>query len=1467
MKQHLNTFSKGMNQDIDNTLETNKDNYRYALNGRITTEYGTTAFAFENVLGNEESVTMLNVANVVKITTTQGVVTDLLNAATYITINLKLNGSVYATVTLTDADPTWSDSFNSPKDFYAFIEELIQSIVMPASEPVYTYITDEGLFVTLKYGYDDLEVELLADADLNIPSDVQSEEYVPKALAPVIIGYTVLNDTFVIFTTTETAEDPTNSTGQIWSLDYDNVTLVPTLNLLYHGYINFSMAHLIQAVPRYENSLLQKVYWTDNHNYIRVFNIADSNGFVLKPDELNLFPSFNFEPAILQAVTLGGSLDVGTYQLSYLLKRSTGTSTSLARTSNVVSIYREHEIDNSVSNYTALVGEDYNPQTPVPTGKKIIWSVGSLDTSFNYMIPIIVKRTSYTSTPKVYKLDPIAVTSPSVTIDYSGLENAEEITIEEYAILSTTYFDKCKTLTTTANMLVAGNIQSGGSLDLKFDARAYRFEPTGDSYVIPDFADTETWGIPEEEDTIDPSTVPSTPTPGTPNYYWDFHVDHLSYKYQRDGVTIGGEGPNISYKFVSKELSVDEMSATFGSQAYIWASQPAPIARPKPNLLSVTETLNSYVYPASNTYLNHTTPYYSGLYRGYKRGEVYRFGIVFYDKRGNPGYTKWIADIKFPRVAENIGDAGINPQGTPAGYDTMTYVSTAGQEKASANQLGIEFTVNIPQSIADKITGYSIVRVKRELKDRTVVSNGLIMPYYDLGTEYALPSPRSTPGQSAATTPIGSAASLYDAARTGFKYISPEFQFSNSDICPSLNFASGADTMYIDHYLMRATTNAVDTCSDSQDFNYNKLYTNVTTVNSTVTNISPFRTTTDRSYYMPLVKAEPVAQGANSSYAGVAYKNLSETSSGSQFGSGAKGIFCVVNPVDGNTIQYSDMGASTTGNKFVGDYCKIIADQYGGNSYEARAVNEYISCGHYQRVKEAAAYTSTVFGGDTFVTLYDFTAVFPRDSQGNNWTTANNSSSTSFYFPVETFINTQIRHGNHYNNSPIYGVDTTSARRDEFLYNSVYSCENDILKTFPKPSDSSFNPVQEYPNRIYVSDKKVNGEATDSWAVFRDGNSLDVDGVNGPVNNLITYRDNVVSFQNSAIAVLNINPKFIVKDAIGTQEALLGTGAALAGYSYISTEIGTRHQWSVVKGAFGGAEVVYFFDVSKFKLFKFEEKQLQPVSDVKGMYSFFRENVKGSILTSDNAVLNKGIVGVYDYKNNELIMTFKTQLNSSAHNHNGAVTLEDRAFTIAYSEPLNVFTSFYSYTPSIYLASDSILLSPDPAEQQVVYMHNKGPFAQFYRTQYPTTVKFTVNPEVTERKVLSSIMFPSRSIMFDGNVDQSYDTVDRVRVNNTYQNTDWIELIADDTIARRERMWSLNELYDVVIDPDTDIYSPFNFISTLPATDERVMYPARLRDLWFDVEFQYDNTTYDLSGNNRKLVLPFVKSNYNTSAR
>lgn len=47
-------------------------------------------------------------------------------------------------------------------------------------------------------------------------------------------------------------------------------------------------------------------------------------------------------------------------------------------------------------------------------------------------------------------------------------------------------------------------------------------------------------------------------------------------------------------------------------------------------------------------YKNYKNPIFTKDYLGYQRGEVYRFGILFYDKSGNPTFVSPIGDIRMP---------------------------------------------------------------------------------------------------------------------------------------------------------------------------------------------------------------------------------------------------------------------------------------------------------------------------------------------------------------------------------------------------------------------------------------------------------------------------------------------------------------------------------------------------------------------------------------------------------------------------------------------------------------------------------------------------------------------------------------------------------------------------------------------------------------------------------------------------
>jgi len=92
-----------------------------------------------------------------------------------------------------------------------------------------------------------------------------------------------------------------------------------------------------------------------------------------------------------------------------------------------------------------------------------------------------------------------------------------------------------------------------------------------------------------------------------------------------------------------------------------------------------------------------------------RRGELYRFGIIFTDNLGNKSRVKWITDIRVPDLQV-------------VGFNTFEYGGV--NTELGINSLGVEFTLHD----LDKydIAQYEIVRCNRTSNDISVVSQGVI---------------------------------------------------------------------------------------------------------------------------------------------------------------------------------------------------------------------------------------------------------------------------------------------------------------------------------------------------------------------------------------------------------------------------------------------------------------------------------------------------------------------------------------------------------------------------------------------------------------------------------------------------------------------------------------------------------------------------------------------------------------------
>ena len=685
---------------------------------------------------------------------------------------------------------------------------------------------------------------------------------------------------------------------------------------------------------------------------------------------------------------------------------------------------------------------------------------------------------------------------------------------------------------------------------------------------------------------------------------------------------------------------------------------------------------------------------------------------------------------------------------------------------------------------------------------------------------------------------------------------------------------------------------------------------------------------------------------------------------------------------------------------------------YGGPTYAERSKSIYISANHYSPITAPMLYipdlisdiTNTVFGGDVTVNIVDFT------QQEKNWgqskfndkfkTLAEHGDPTELdltdnniyglmrgcIYPAEVHpVNPEYRKGYHFaskggGNNP-YPDDGTNLH-DEYRHLSGYKAVANIKSYIPLPLD--FNVNEEFDTRVYYSETKVNGESADSWAVYKVGNFHDVESIQGPINNLIVHQDKMFFNQDKGFGVLNINPNAIVQGVDGTELQLghvtSGTGAFIQSYQYITNQFGAKHQWAITKSN----NSIYFFDALKKKLFRYDSQGLAQLSDISGLSSWFKDNLKGDVLKVDNPILRQGITSTFDNKNSEAIFTFhdknvntsyRTQVimhdqimnvyavilrtldecNTCFHmdcpesaadlatwpvpdlyldgqnigpgtmlgiigcpgsvqvypmqygdivvaipyfeglsellEGNPVIEMScpagEDSYTIAYNEMVGAFTSFYDFTPSIYVNDGQRIITPNTEnlcytseniwntsyKKDRLYMHDVGSYSTFYGVTLASKLTLISNEGVILSKAFDNVSFHMESLMTDkepeiSDYDVQYDVFDRIRFYTDYQTTGWIETNTGDVYGERnirkvEREWQMAIPRNVMAENpiNMDLFNTDNY-------DPDRLFKDRLRDKYLMIELLYDNIDNITGGaKNIKFILHYFRTFFRASSR
>ena len=540
-----------------------------------------------------------------------------------------------------------------------------------------------------------------------VPSEGKFNSLPWTATNPEIIGYATIRNRIVFF-----VADAFGQKGWIYDLQYDPKTreILPGFPDLkyYNSNLNFKKDWPIEALGRYETDCVQRVYWTDYENFFRSINLEDPNLSTLLVGQIDIFPDVEYTQPLLKVVTGGGALLSGEYQIAYRLITFDGKQTLVSPPSNIIHVVAASETLNQSAKYNGDIIQ-------VNTGKSMVIEVDTSNyTEFDRIEFIIAYYETGISVPVVQSIEYQSINgAPSVSFNYTGTESSA-FDVELFTFTTKNHaFKTCKTLAQKDSSLVIANIK-GSQVSIKtllgtgtFAAKTRRYKYNGGT-PIPPF-------------------TPGTPTNDLANAFNEtFNSDaHWSkdwqenkqYRYQSDGVTLGGQGVNISYKFHLEKFTVDG-SITDGF---------ANVSN-TPDLVYTHDFNDGYGTYANTTYPNFASPFLSGLMRGYKRGETYRFGIIFYTLKGEATYVEYIGDIKFPDISERDS----TPNSSGDNYWPIISQDLINPAITYGYAMGIEFSIDFSTcpELLNNVSSYQIVRVKRTDTDKRRLTQGFIKGFY-----------------------------------------------------------------------------------------------------------------------------------------------------------------------------------------------------------------------------------------------------------------------------------------------------------------------------------------------------------------------------------------------------------------------------------------------------------------------------------------------------------------------------------------------------------------------------------------------------------------------------------------------------------------------------------------------------------------------------------------------------------------
>jgi len=1137
----------------------------------------------------------------------------------------------------------------------------------------------------------------------------------PEIISPKIIGLKVVRDKIIIFTTTNEEESPTASYGQIWVVDYlTNGLAIITVanNLKYNGLLNFSLYNRITSIEvDYIDNNYVTCYWVDGYNLLRGANLMESGLNTYSPDKFDLVPNSNLITPVIDSINdSSGVFTAGAVQYAYkLINKSIITSFS------------------PLSTYASLYESDYPPtcsgniigsQSGESTGKSVTVSIDiGTNTFFKEIEVYRIFFTDYNQEPLIDIVYKGGISTSGVMFEDTNATSLGSISLQEFNAVNDLLFVP-KWITSSDNRLFASNVKNK-YFDIDYDARSFGFKTSSTESKYYEYIGDAT-----------PITINAT--------YNNFddkadlvNSDTDVYKYARSSTTLGGTGLNVNYNFVNNEFNLDA-EVSNAHRTCTWTGN------------------------------DNINPHESMVYKGYQRGETYRFGIVFIDEKENSSFVKYIADIKFPSVVEN----------------KITDNSTSGLLKGRT--LGIHFYIkNIP---TNPVTGnpykYKIVRVERKELDKTIIDQGLVYPVNTFsGVNYVDANKYASSGNHKRF--------WFYSPNTSFFQLSKKVDYSTA----ALSIVSRVQSVsqFIHNSSDPADAYFTDKCyADNYKFySYNYAYI-------------------PNSLSSTIDEAEYIASSNTAYINGELYKNQPYVTSGAPIDYGGSSTAILTTTDIALPLNYAH----------VANIVKPNSLQYGGQSYVIKTLNEYIEASSVV-TPTTSSFAVDSYGGDMFISLFQFLHTISsfRDASSYgemrtrvvalespiNIELESEVSALKYY---SYFGGQQMTRASYQEKAGTYQyIDGTSYTQpyDLYVYNSTYSLDRKLKSYTPKPYN--FTDIA---NDIIIkySEKNIPLDINDNWKKWKTNNYQTVNSSQGGITSIHNWNNNILFLQPKGMGICKVNER-ITYQGVNDVSTVLGTGDILSKPQYKSLINGSIHGNSVI--VTNNSVMYYDNEARGIMMYQvaYTGASNANLSKTTGINKTIRNNFTKEIIGKDKLLnhlpyytfptpgSNKNLhVGVNAIALNDEIYYsfFDIGINSSSSGIDVEYQIED---TVGFSNILKAYMSYYDFSSPIYESVYGNLLSVHPTNLGSLWIHsadaNRG---EFYGTFYNSSITYLANGKSPLDKLYTNIEYNTDAVDTNG-VDLRTDTFNKVSIWNEHQSTGEFDLIYNKNIKRRMRKWHI----------------------------------------------------------------------------